>query len=118
MKLKLTYTVLAIGIVSYFAQSLGPWWLGILVAFLITAMVQLKPGVAFLAGFIGLGLAWGIEAGIADFENSGILSARMGELFGGLSGSLLVVITALIGAILGGVGGLTGALGMKLIVDK
>jgi hypothetical protein len=116
--MKLTATIIAIGIFSYFSQSFGPWWTGVLVAFLMTAVVQIKPGTAFLAGFIGLGLAWGVAAGIADVENSGILSARIGEMFGGLPGWSLVPITAIIGALLGGLAGLSGASGMKLIIDK
>ncbi len=116
--MKLIYTILGIGIISYFSESLGPWWTGVVVAFLVAAIVQLKPAAAFLAGFIGLGLAWGIAAGIADAENSGILSARIGEMLGGLPGMSLVPITALFGAVLGGLGALSGALGMKLIIDK
>lgn len=116
--MKLTITLITISILSYFSQSFGPWWTGVLVAFLVAAIVQLKPGSAFLAGFIGLGLAWGIAAGIADIENSGILSARIGEMLGGLPGWSLTPITALFGAILGGLGALSGASGMKLIIDK
>ena len=116
--MKLILTIIAIGVLSYFSQSFGPWWLGVLVAFLVAAVVQLEPGKAFLAGLIGLGLAWGIAAGIADFENSGILSARIGEMFGGLPGWSLVPITATLGALLGGLGALSGAYGMKLIIDK
>ena len=116
--MKLTLTLIAIGILSYFAQSFGPWWAGVVVAFLVAALVQLKPGTAFLAGFIGLGLAWGIAAGISDLENSGILSARIGEMLGGLPGWSLIPITAIFGALLGGLGALSGALGMKLIIDK
>ena len=116
--MKLTLTCIAIAILSYFSESFGPWWTGVVVAFLIAALVQLKPGTTFLAGFIGLGLAWGVAAGIADFENSGILSARIGEMFGGLPGWSLVPITAIFGAVLGGLGALSGASGMKLIIDK
>ena len=116
--MKLTLTLIAIGILSYFSQSFGPWWIGVLVAFLVAAIVQLKPGTAFLAGFIGLGLAWGIAAGIADVENSGILSARIGEMLGGLPGWSLIPVSALFGAVLGGLGALSGASGMKLIIDK
>lgn len=116
--MKLIVAIIAIGILSYISQSFGPWWTGVLVAFLMTAVVQIKPGTAFLAGFIGLGLAWGVAAGIADVENSGILSARIGEMFGGLPGWSLVPITAIIGALLGGLAGLSGASGMKLIIDK
>lgn len=116
--MKLTSTIIAIGILSYFAQSFGVWWTGVAVAFVVAAIVQLKPGTAFVAGFIGLGLAWGVAAGIADAANAGILSARIGEMFGGLPGWSLVPATAIIGALVGGLGSLSGASGMKLIIDK
>jgi len=116
--MKFTLTFITIGILSYFSQSFGPWWTGVVVAFLVAAIVQLKPGSAFLAGFIGLGLAWGVASGIADFENSGILSTRIGEMLGNLPGWSLVPITTLLGALLGGLGALSGASGMKLIIDK
>ena len=84
--MKVVVLALTTGLAAYFLQSFGPWWSGVAVTFIFAAIAQLKPGQSFLAGFLAIGLLWGIEAGIIDASNEGILSARVGELLGGISG--------------------------------
>ncbi len=70
----------------------------------------LSPGKAFIAGLIGAGLAWGIMAGWIDIRNTGILSARIGQVFGGIPGFVLILITIAIGGLTTAAGALTGAM--------
>ena len=116
--MKVVISALIIGVAAYFGQSFGPWWSGILISLIVAATAQMRTVRAFLAGFIGLGLMWGISAYIMDSNNAGIMSSRIGELFGGISGNGMVIITCLTGAILGGLGSATGASAMKMIIGK
>ena len=116
--MKVVGLAIVIGIISFFAQSLGPWWSGVVVAFLASALAQLKPLEGFIAGLLGLGLMWGISAGIIDNDNESILSSRIGEMFGGIPAIGIVLITFAIGAVLGGLASLSGSLGMRWLIGK
>ena len=116
--MKVVVLAITIGIVAYFAQSFGPWWSGVVVAFICAAVAQLLPGQSFVAGFLGLGVMWAVQAGILDANNDGILSARIGVLLGGISGMGLLLITCGLGGLLGGLGGLSGTSGMRWIIGK
>ncbi len=116
--MKVIGLAITIGIIAFFAQSLGPWWSGVVIAFLASGIAQLKPLEGFIAGLVGLGLMWGISAGIMDHDNESILSSRVGELFGGIPSIGIVLITCAIGAVLGGLASLSGSLGMRWLIGK
>lgn len=107
---------LFIVILSYFVQSIGPWWMGMVIAAIVALVAGLRPGYAFLSGFIGLAIAWGIAAWWADFQNHGILSTRMAVLFNDLPPSSLLIATIAIGGVTGGLGALSAAFGRLWIV--
>ena len=116
--MKVIGLAITIGVVSFFAQSLGPWWSGVAIAFFVSALAQLKPLEGFIAGLVGLGLMWGISAGFIDHNNESILSSRIGEMFGGIPAFGIVLITFAIGAVLGGLASLSGSLGMRWLIGK
>ena len=116
--IKFIITILAIGIFAFFLQSFGPWWLGVIPAALGVIAVHFKPGRAFLAGFMGVGLAWGVQALVIDILNEGLLSARIGEMFGGIPGWSLVLVTAITGALLGGLGSATASAFVRWLIAK
>ena len=88
-----------------------PWWSLAAVAFVCRALAGLRPASSLLAGLLAGFLLWGAYAGWIDLQNEGVLSVRVGRLFGGLSSSLLVLVTALFGGLLAGLGAWTAALG-------
>lgn len=67
---------------------------------------------AFVAGFLGSGLVWGLQAWQANGINGGHLSGMMADLIlqDAGRGWMLVLITGVIGALLGGFGAMTGNL--------
>jgi hypothetical protein len=71
-------------------------------------ILRMSPGKAFLAGFLGVGLCWGILAGWIDMRNESLLSSQIGELFMGISSISVITIGAVIGGLAGGFGGMTG----------
>jgi hypothetical protein len=106
---------ISILILGYLAQLVFPWWIIWLVCaavcFYFKFSVSKSLGIGFLASFI----LWFSVAFILDHGNEAILSNKIGELFGGISGFNLVVISSLIGGITGSLGGITGSLGRKII---
>ncbi|MEN0002633.1 MAG: hypothetical protein AAF798_00770 [Bacteroidota bacterium] len=108
--------VLLLAVVSgalHFFLPFLPWWSVALFAALLSLFVKLSPALAFVAGFLGAALLWGGYAYYLDFLNEGILSARMGILFGGIPGSALPLVTAVFGGLVAGLGALTGSLIVK-----
>ena len=87
-----------------------PWWCGSIIACIVMYILRLAPGRAFVAGLIGVGLAWASLALWADVQNDSILSTRIGALFMGMSPALIVLVTALLGGLSGGLGGITGSM--------
>ncbi|MEM1322840.1 MAG: hypothetical protein AAGG75_21425 [Bacteroidota bacterium] len=91
-----------------------PWWTMALIAGLVGALIGENGFKSFLYGFLAIFMLWGVMAWMANTANEGLLAARLGELFGGLSSNLLILATALIGALVGGMGALSGSLAAQL----
>lgn len=102
-------------VVGIAAQWLSPWWSLTLVSVILALAIKVKPaaaiGLAFLAGF----LIWGTYALILDLGNAGMLSERMGNLFGGIGRWGMLGATALLGGILTTLGGWTGVWARRAI---
>jgi len=107
--------IVTTGILTIILMEHLPWWWCGVFAFVVALALKLKPGAAFMMGLWGVALAWGMIAEWIDMQNESILSAKVGELFGGISSFLVITITAVIGGLIGGLGGMTGgALGVLI----
>lgn len=94
-------------------QGLLAWWSLPVLAALIALIFRMRPHTALLGGFLGGLLLWGGYAAILNAQNDGIMSARIGELFGGISGILLVLITGIFGGLFSALGAWTGSLARR-----
>lgn len=92
-----------------------PWW-SIWCAGLIVGLLLPKEGAirAFAVGILGGALLWGGYALWLNLQNEGVMANRIGELFGGLSPTTLLLLTALFGGLFGGLGTLCAYLGKML----
>jgi len=108
--MKFVITTLLIALLSFLSGLYLPWWGFALAAFLVSALIPQRPGVSFLAGFLGLFLLWSLLSWTMDAPNNSILSKKIAVLLP-LGGStvLLILITALVGALVGGGAALTGS---------
>ncbi|KAA3627156.1 MAG: hypothetical protein DWQ02_19960 [Bacteroidetes bacterium] len=112
--------VLAILLTALFGLMIHqflPWWSIVLGGFLTGVMIKMKSIPAFLAALIGGVLLWGSMALWTNFDNEGILAARIGELFGGIGESGILSVTALLGGIYAAFGALTGNLLRQLVIN-
>jgi hypothetical protein len=108
-------TIVLTALLAYLSGIFLPWWGMIPVLILLYAFVALKPIQAFLYGFIGLLLLWGLLALVQDISNHQLLSKKIAMIFFQKeSSALLILITALTGGIMGGLSALTGALSRGL----
>jgi hypothetical protein len=108
--MKFIVSILLIAILSFALGLYLPWWSLALVAFIVAALIHQRAGKAFLSGFLGLFLLWGILAFIIDQNNQHLLSAKVAELLPlGGSSFLLILVTALIGGLVAGLAALAGS---------
>ena len=106
-------TIAVVIVILLFTIAAGyflPWWGLALVAFACTLAGRLHPGPGFIAGFLGVFLAWLLGGLLKDFQQGGQLSLRMAQLFKLNNGYLFLIVAAVIGGVAGGLSGLTGAL--------
>jgi len=96
-------------------QVYFPWWIMPVVAVALSFGFGLKPFAAFGITFLLAALLWGGYAGYVNNLNDGLMADKVGQLFGGLSGGVLIVVTAVFGGLFAGLGGLVGGLGRAFV---
>jgi len=108
--MKFLISTLLIALLSFLSGLYLPWWGIALAAFLVSALIPLRPGLSFLSGFLALFLLWALLAWSMDAPNESILSVKIAQILP-LGGStvLLILITAFVGALVGGGAALTGS---------
>jgi len=108
--MKFTVTIILIAVLAFAMGLYLPWWSIAIAAFIVAALIQQRPIISFLSGFIGIFLLWFVLAMIIDVRNQYILSKKLAQLLP-LNGNtfLLVLITALVGALVGANAALTAS---------
>ena len=114
MKKALLALILVV-VLNLILQSIGPWWLIVFIAFFVCTVISMKPAQALIFMFLAGFAMWMGQAAYASHLNDGILANKIGQLFGGVSGVMLSVISGVIGGLLAGLGGLSGSLLRKYI---
>jgi len=108
--MKFFLSIILIAVLSAVAEYFLPWWSLAIVSFLVTLIIAIKPGKAFLAGFLGIAIFWLIAVLLKDIPNDHILSGRMAALFHLPNYFLFSVVTILAGSLIGGLAAWSGAL--------
>ncbi len=103
-------------LLSFISGLFLPWWGIALASFAVSIIVPQKPGMSFLAGFVGVFLLWELLAWRIDSNNDGILSHKIANILPlGGSSVFLIFLSSLIGALVAGSAALAGAYAWKLI---
>ena len=87
--MKTTLFIIALILMGAGIQMVLPWWMLPVAAAVLALGFNLKPGAAFLGGFLGAALLWGGYAAYVNILNEGLMAGRMGSLFGGLSAPMM-----------------------------
>lgn len=108
--MKFFVALLLTALLSFAGALFFPWWIIALAAFVVAAFIPQTSLKAFIAGFLGLFLLWGIQATLIDANNHHVLATKVAGLLP-LGGSYiaLILVTAFIGGLVGGMGALTGS---------
>lgn len=109
-------TAIAI-LISGYLCSLGlPWWGITPVAVLIGWFFAANGLKSFFGGFLGGFLLWYSTAWFADDANAGMLSTKVGQLFMGLNGQQLILVTGVLGGMLAAFAALTGKMAKDMLI--
>jgi hypothetical protein len=112
--MKFIFKFFLITLLCFLLQNIFPWWISVIIAFIVNMIFESKTKSAFLTGFLGVGLLWGAMAWNIDYDTHSILSDKIAQLFTVNSPLYIIIITALIGALSGGLGALCGITFRKL----
>jgi len=107
--MKFLLSILLIAVLAGIAEWFAPWWSLAIAAALIGFLMRLRPGKAFLAGFLGVGLLWLGFVLWRDIPNEHILSERLAKLFKLPNHTLFILVTAVLGGLIGGLSAWAGA---------
>ena len=108
--MKFITAIILTALLGYAAPLFFSWWSFAITSLIVAFVVHQVPAKAFLAGFVGLSLLWGIHAAVIDTANDHILSQKVANILP-LNGSsmTLIWIAAIIGGLISGVAALTGS---------
>lgn len=108
--MKFTISLLLTALLGFAIPLYLPWWSFAITSAIVAVAIPQKAWVAFITGFAGLFILWGVFAIIIDVNNEHLLSQKIANILP-LNGSytLLILITALVGALVSGFAALTGS---------
>ena len=119
--MKWIVSTILIAVLSYVSGLLDilPWYSFVVCAFIVALITSLKPGTAFLSGFVGLFVLWFILCFKIDNGNQHILSEKVANILP-LNGSsiALMIVSAFVGGLLGGMGALSGGFARSVFKRK
>jgi hypothetical protein len=106
-------------IIATIAQFFLPWWVIMVIPFLLTIIWKGEKGnKSFLAGFAAIFVSWLIYSLILHFKTDGILTDKIAEMMMVKSPMLLIFAGSLIGGLAGGLAALTGTYFKQLFAEK
>jgi len=112
--MKFIVSVILYAALSFAVSLYLPWWTIVFPVYMVSAVMQLKPGGSFLAAFISIFIFWGLFALIISINNDHVLANKMSVLiFKNENPWLLIIVTGLIGGIVAGFSALSGSLLIK-----
>lgn len=99
---------LAVLVICSVLQFFLPWWVIMLVPFLLALWKSEKAGSTFLSAFGALFTCWLIYSFIIHFKTEGILTSKVAEMLMVKSSIVLILVTAIVGGLASGLAAITG----------
>ncbi|MCY4418484.1 MAG: hypothetical protein OXB93_01395 [Cytophagales bacterium] len=102
------FSILLMGVLSYYGEQFFPWWIIVVVPAFIGALFS--PGAlgSFICGFLGVGSVWFGMAWFNHHQYEGLLSGKVSELLSLSNPMYLILLTGALGGLVGGLGALSG----------
>lgn len=117
-KMKFLIKIILIVTLAYFIQPFAPWWVIIVIPFVISVAIKSDGFAAFFSGFLGVGALWLWKSWTIDQETNAILTSKIAALFSIPETIYLILITAFLGGLAAGFGSLSGYTFKKLFEKK
>lgn len=109
--MKFFVSLLLMAALSFALGLFLPWWSIAIACFLVALTIRIKPGGAFLAGFLALFLLWGWLSFYISQQNDHVLANKVSMLvLKKKDPNMLMLLTGAIGALVGGFSALSGSL--------
>lgn len=108
--MKLFLRLILIGALTYFLSLFLPWWILVVVSFVVGWLIPGSGLNAFTSGFLGVGIVWMSYAWKLDVANNSLFSSKMLALLPVSDNVVLLALVGLIGGFCGGFAALTGSL--------
>lgn len=109
--MKFILSLILTALLSFAACLFLPWWSIAIAAFITSLLIQQKPMISFLSGFIALFILWGTLTWFISNNNSHLLAHRLSLLILKTDNPFaLILVTALIGALVAAFAALSGSL--------
>ncbi|WP_258103465.1 hypothetical protein [Marinoscillum sp. MHG1-6] len=116
--MKLLIRILLIAVLTYLLSIYLPWWILMVVSFIVGFLIHGSGVSTFVSGFLGAGLVWISYAAILDYQSNSDFTQKMIELFPVDNGIYLLIISGAIGGICGGLAAASGNSFKYLFVKK
>ena len=110
-------TILSV-LVVVFVNPITPFWIVMICIGMISALLGAKGFSSFLAGGLGMGLAWLGQTVFISYQTGSPLPDQMAEIMGLGSGVFLSMITGILGFLLGGFSAYSGSLFRRLFKKR
>jgi len=108
-----------IAVIASIGQVFLPWWIIVIVAFLVEAAVGDGGATKFFSGFYGIAIPWIALAAYIDVKSGSILTVKILELFKlPPYGFVMVIITGLLGGLFGGLASTVGGWTKQALKDE
>ena len=107
--MKFVIKLLLIGITTFFLLKFTPWWVIVVVPFLINMVIKTKGSGAFFTSFLGILLAWIVASYNLYSNGAEIFTSKMARLFSlPVNGIIFLLITSTLMGLVGALSGFTG----------
>ncbi len=118
MIMKFFISAILSALLAYAFGIYFPWWSIAVAAFLVYALIPVKPGWAFLSAFLSLFVLWGGMAWVISVNNEHILGHKISQVILKKDDPLMLALaTALVGGVVAGFAGLSGRL-FRMVLKK
>lgn len=95
-------------IAAFLLQLVLPWWVIVIVSFLVCALLGKTGKIALWSPFFAILLLWTGVALFKSLPNQNLMATRVAEMLGVNSWFLVLFLTALLGAFVAGISGFCG----------
>ena len=110
--------IIIIGLSAFYIVEYFPWWVIIILPFILGISFDDNLISHFLSSFIGTSVAWLFLLLDLDLENQSVLSIKIIEILSIESTNSLIILTSIIAGLISGMSNLTGITLRNVLIKK